>query len=266
VEIGQRAALPAQCEVGRRLVAINREDHFLDEGSQKLLAVARCGRRRIPDRGEVGPQGEQALALLLAEDSGASLHAAGEFILRGLDVRQALLPLALEPTGDEPVVRVDRPITTLGSAGFKARAFDAQPPLLERRFAVGLEALRGGDGGGELSRLQCGEESLCDRLVDLHAAHAETITAAALDNGLARAMVSRGGVAPAVVRLQTPAAVAAVDQTLQERRALSHGAARLVRPRACVGGEPGLVGLVRWPIDEAFMVLLDQHLPHAEWQ
>ncbi len=63
------------------------------------------------------------------------------------------------------------------------------------------------------------------------------------------------------MRLQTPAAVAATGQALQERRALSHGAARLVRPRAGVGGEPGLVGLIRWPIDEAFMVLLDQHLP-----
>ena len=81
------------------------------------------------------------------------LQAAGEFILRSLKVRQALLPLALEPTGDEPVVRVDRHVTTLGAAGFIARAFDAQPPLLERRFAVGLEALRGGNGGGELGWL-----------------------------------------------------------------------------------------------------------------
>ena len=81
------------------------------------------------------------------------LQAAGEFILRGLKVRQALLPVALEPAGDEPVVRVDRDVTTLSAAGFIARAFDAQSPLLERRFAVGLEALRGGDGGGELGRL-----------------------------------------------------------------------------------------------------------------
>ena len=37
VDIGQRAALPAQCEVGRRLVTVNREDHFLDERRKSSL-------------------------------------------------------------------------------------------------------------------------------------------------------------------------------------------------------------------------------------
>ncbi len=61
--------------------------------------------------------------------------------------------------------------------------------------------------------------------------------------------------------LQATAAVAATGQALQERRALPHGATRLVRPGPGVGSETGLVGLVGSPIDEALMVLLDQHLP-----
>jgi hypothetical protein len=40
-----------------------------------------------------------------------------------------------------------------------------------------------------------------------------------------------------------------------------HGTARIVRPGACVGGQPGLDGFVSSPIDVARMVLLDQHLP-----
>jgi hypothetical protein len=83
--------------MGHRLVTVDREDHLLDESSQKLLAVAGCGRRRIPDRGEVGPEREQAITLLLAEDAGALLQAAGEFVLRGLKVRQTLLQARSSP-------------------------------------------------------------------------------------------------------------------------------------------------------------------------
>ena len=115
-----------------------------------------CGRRRIPDdMARVGPELLiHRLLLLLTEDMGRALlprAPAGEFILRGLKVRQLLLPVALEPAGDEPVVQVEPPCNdALGAAASSSRAFGAQSPLLKRPTSLSaLEALRGGDGGGE---------------------------------------------------------------------------------------------------------------------
>src|SRR6185369_11424575 len=48
---------------------------------------------------------------------------------------------------------------------------------------------------------------------------------------------------------------------LQERAALSHGAAHLVWPGSRVLGDALLVGLIGLPVDVASMMLLDQHLP-----
>src|ERR1700722_2487060 len=99
-----------------RLVAVNREDDFLDQRAQQLLSIPRRRRRRIPDDGQVSPEGEQAFTFLSAEDAGALLLAAGELSLCGLKVGQALLPLALQPARDEPVIGVDRPIAALRAA------------------------------------------------------------------------------------------------------------------------------------------------------
>src|SRR5258708_39427454 len=106
----------------RWLVAVDREDHFLDERAQQLLPIAGGGRRCIPDDGQVGPESEQMLAFLLAQDAGALLQTAGEFVLRSLQIRQALLPLALEPAGDEPVIGVNSKVAPLSAAGLIGRA------------------------------------------------------------------------------------------------------------------------------------------------
>src|SRR5215467_15480828 len=78
-------------------------------------------------------------------------------------------------------------------------------------------------------------------------------------------MVPRSRVSTTIVRSQTTAAVATAGQTLQECAAFSHGATRvtgiIVRPRPRIGGDACLVGFIGWPIDVAFMMLLDEHLP-----
>src|SRR5512145_909356 len=53
----------------------------------------------------------------------------------------------------------------------------------------------------------------------------------------------------------------AAGKALQERAALSHGAAHLVWPGSRVPGDALLVGLIGLPVDVASMMLLDQHLP-----
>jgi hypothetical protein len=47
-----------------RFIAIDGENHFLDERSQELLLIARRRRRRVPDGGEVGSEAEKAIAPL----------------------------------------------------------------------------------------------------------------------------------------------------------------------------------------------------------
>ena len=61
----------------------------------------------------------------------------------------------------------------------------------ERGLAIGLEPLRGGDSGGELCRLEGGDEGLRDGLVDLDASDVEAIDAAAFDQDFAGAMIPR---------------------------------------------------------------------------
>ena len=91
----------------------------------------------------------------------------------------ALLPFALEAASDQAVVGIDGTVAALGAARFVACPLDAEAPLPERGLAIGLEPARGGDSGGELCRLEGGEEGPRDDLVDLDAADVEAIDAAA---------------------------------------------------------------------------------------
>src|ERR1700687_2915878 len=61
--------------------------------------------------------------------------------------------------------------------------------------------------------------------------------------------------------MQMTAALAANGQTLQQCRAFSHCAARLVRSGMHVGVDAGLVGLIGRPVDKAGMVIGKKHCP-----
>ena len=79
-------------------------------------------------------------------------------------------------------------------------------------------------------------------------------------------MVTWGGVATTIVGVQTATAMAAAGQPLQQCAALPHGAARLVRSGLCIAGDAFLVCLIGLPVDEARMMLRDQHLPFGARQ
>src|SRR5260370_37525864 len=63
VDLVERAALPAQREMGGRLVALDLARDVFDEGAQQFLPVARRGRWRVPDGGEIGSAPEATIAL-----------------------------------------------------------------------------------------------------------------------------------------------------------------------------------------------------------
>jgi hypothetical protein len=174
---------------------------------------------------------------------------------------QALLPVAFEAARHQPVVGIDSAIAMLGALRFVIGSLDPEPPLLQSGFAFDFQPLSGGQGGGKPSRLQGSDEGPSDGRVDLDTADIEAIDAAVLDENLARAVVTWRSVATTIVGVQTATAMATAGQPWQKCAALPHSAARLVRSGLCIAGEAFLVCLIGLPVNEARMMLRDQHLP-----
>ena len=207
-----------------------------------------------------------ALFLLRGQGFRARMLAAGEFVLGVGEVLAARCSTRSPVRGRPAVVRVDGAVAALGPAGLVAGLLDLAPPLRERGVVAVLELLGGGQAGLQRGGLQRGQERLGDRGVDRDTADAQVPGAAALDElagagavvagrGLGRAVVVDGELAPA-----GPAG----GQPLQQRAALPDRAgARLVGPRAGVGADAGLVGLVGVPVDEPAVMFGDQNLPFA---
>src|SRR6266516_3568940 len=244
-----------------RLVALDLDDHFLDQCAEQLFPVARCSRGRSPDRREVGTDHAEAIAFLSREQARTLLLATCKFHLRCLECGQTLLPRALQATRHQPVVGIDGAIATLGEACCIARPLDAEPPVLERGRAIHLELLRSGQHRCDLCRLERCNECAGHGLVDLHATDVEAIAAAPLDQMLAGTVISRHRVATAVMCAQTAAAMPAAGEALQECAAFSHGTTGLVQPWSGVPCDALLVGLICLPVDVTSMMLFDQHLP-----
>src|SRR5262249_40882689 len=241
VEFGERTAPPSHREMGRELVTLDFDDDLFEQRPEQLLAITRRSRGRIPHSADICSDRKQACALCLGEHAGALLLATRQLSPRGFERAKALLPIALEAAGNQPIVRIDGAIAPLGTACLVARPLDAEPPLLEGCLAIGLKALGSSDRGGKAGRLLRCEGPVRDGFVDLDATDVETITAAPVDKALTTAMVPRSRVSTAIVRTQTTAAVATAGQTLQECAAFSHGATRvtgiIVRPRPRIGGD-----------------------------
>src|SRR5215469_7103308 len=266
VDLVKRAALPPEREMGSRLVAIDLDRDVFDEGAQQFLPVARRGRWRVPDSGEIGSECEETIALGLRDHPRPLFFAAYQLDLGRLECAQALLPVAFEAARHQPVVGIDSAVATLGALRFVIGSLEPEPPLLQSDFAFGFQPLGGGEGGGKPSRLQSSDEGPGDGLVDLDAADIEATDTPVLDENLARAVVTWRGVATTIVGVQTATAMATAGQPLQKCAALPHGAARLVRSGLCIAGNALLVCLIGLPVNEARMMLRDQHLPFGARQ
>src|SRR2546423_14174237 len=128
VDLVERAALPAQREVGGRLIAIDLDRDVFDEGAQQLFPVARCGRWRGPDGGEIRSDSEETIALGLRDHPRPLFFAALQLDLGHLNCAQALLPVAFEAARYQPVVGIDSAIATLGALRFVIGSLDPEPP------------------------------------------------------------------------------------------------------------------------------------------
>jgi hypothetical protein len=86
--------------------------------------------------------------------------------------------------------------------------------VLERRLAIHLDLLGGGQCRSDFGWLKRCNECARHGVVDLHAANVEALAAAALDKMLAGAVISRCRITAAIMRAQTAAAVPATGEAL----------------------------------------------------
>ena len=185
------------------------------------------------------------------QSAGTPPFAAFEFGLSLFEFAQALFPFRLEAARDEPILGLDGAIASLGALGFVARPFDGESPLFEGAVVIGLDPLGGAQRSLETSRLQGGKQSLRYRLVDLHAPDGQAVQALSLKDVLPGAVITRRGLSSPVAGTQPPPAVAARRDALQQRAALSDGAARCIPLRPRVPGDALEVLFIGGPVDIA---------------
>src|SRR5919106_480263 len=261
MKFGDGAPAPTQGQVRAALVAFDGEHDLLQQGTQELLLVAIGRGGGGPDASKIVAEGAEAFGVDLAEGAPPLMLAGLELALRDFKIPQALLPLGFEAASHETIFRFDRAIPALGAFGSIPRALDRQPPLRERGLIIVVELLRGDERGVDGGRSEGREERRGDGLVDLDPADGEAVDAAARDEILARAVIARRGRAPAVMRVQPATAVPAGGEALQQRGAFSHGATRQVWMRVDVAIDARLIGFVRLPVNEAFVVTREEDAP-----
>jgi hypothetical protein len=119
------------------LVAVDREDYFLDYRSQELLLVARARRRRVPDPARSAPRASKRSRPSCPKLRDRCCRPRASPALAGLKLDETLLPVALQAASDQPVFGVDSAITTLGSVDligcpFGGGPLGAYPPTLRQ--------------------------------------------------------------------------------------------------------------------------------------
>src|ERR671918_30884 len=260
--LGGGAAPPAHEQLGPLVLLVYVDADVLEQRAQQLLAVPVAGGGRGPHPPDVRAERGQRGAFVVGERPGPRRLPPCQFGF-GVGQRGELgFPVGLQAAGHQAVVRVDGQVAPLGSYGLVAGSFDLASPLAEGGVVVSFDHLGGSEGGGHAGGSEGGEEGRGDGPVDLHAAHAQAVHAAAVDEGAVGAVIARCRVGALVVDSEAPAASPAGGQPLQQGGSFAQrAAAGLMGSRAGVGADAGLVGLVGRPVDVAGMVVHDQHLP-----
>ena len=241
---------------------VDGHDDFVEDGAQQLFAFPVTGGGCGEDRPHVGAGARQPGQLVIGEPDGAA-GLGGQQVTFGLPLRGQLgLQRPFQGAGDQPVLRLDRVVLAAGPVGFVAGPFHGQLEGPQRRgvglFGVG-ERVR---GRGQGRRLQHGEHFLQDSGLEPPSAEALAALLAAIQLFRAGAQIA-GAVAlvAGVAGLHHPAALAAPQPALQQRRPFPRGAATEPARRPPVGPQPSGVGFEGGPVDEPGMMVGDQHRP-----
>ena len=237
------------------------DDDLFDQSPQQLLAVLVGGARSGPHPAHIEREARDGCYFLGPEHLWASGLTPDEL---GFDVtksKERPLTVGLEPPSNEAVVRVDGEIAPFGSARLETVPFDLFAPLRQGGVAVVLERLCRNERGLDAGRGDGREERSLNGLVDLDPADRQVRHAPSRDELPAGAVIARARVRALVVHGETPPAVPAGSDPLQERRALPERTAWLMGLWADVGTDAGLVGFEGCPVDVAGVMIHDQDRP-----
>src|SRR6266851_3332627 len=116
-----------------------------------------------------------------------------------LEFAQALFPRGFQSASDKPVLRIHGTIATLGALRFVAGSFHGETPLHQRRIVVRFDLLGGLQCRFKGRWLEGFKNGLGDGLIDLHSADVQAINTAAVDDVLARAVVTGASVSSRVL-------------------------------------------------------------------
>jgi hypothetical protein len=144
-EIGDGAAFEAQDEIGTPAagVAVDGDVDLVEQGGEELFAVLVGGRGRIPDGLKVVAEREDPRAFIVGQRRRAGRLVACQGGLGGGQLGEGLFPVGFQAAGDQPVVGIDRPVATLGSARGVAGPFDLAAVLVEYGVVAVFELLGG---------------------------------------------------------------------------------------------------------------------------
>ena len=138
-----------------------------------------------------------------------------QFCFGGGEIAQTVLPFGFQAARDEPILRLHRAVTALGSLGLILQALDLEPPLGKGGVAVGLELLDRKQYRVHGSRCDSVEKSVRHSLIDRQTADVEAVHAAALDDVFTGAVIARSRVSAAIVSAQSATAMATGGDALQ---------------------------------------------------
>ena len=157
-EFGDRAAAPAERELGAELSALHRDVDLFEQRAEQFLAIAVRRRWSSPDDPKIGTECVQSVALRRGQRPRAGGLAARQLRLGGGAVPQALLPFRFQPASHEAILGLHRAIAPLRAVGCVPRAFHRQTPLRHRGVVLLFEVRFGPEGRLDPGGRHGGEE------------------------------------------------------------------------------------------------------------
>ncbi|HKY39828.1 MAG TPA: reverse transcriptase domain-containing protein [Polyangiaceae bacterium] len=261
IELGDEATAPTQEQVCIFYLAVDVNDDFFNQCTEKLFTVTIGGRWRSPYELDIFAEGEDLCTLLGIQDASFICLAPRQIGFSRLKLAQAFLPFSFEAARHQAVVGINGAIASLGTLRLVSCTLDLELDLSEDSVLIALDLLGGYQRRFEASGSERMQKGACNSHVDLFSTDAHAVLRPSVGNGVASAVISRRG-EPAVVRdAELAATTAAARQSLEQRGALSHSASGLMRGWARVALDPLLVGFERWPVDVPFVVIADEDRP-----